>query len=124
MAAIRYIVNDVNDAVRFYRDMLDFSIDMQTPGKFAKLTSDDLTLFLNAPGAGSAGKAGGDPEPGGWSRFQVETEDLDGLIEKLRGKGATFRGDVAEAPAGRQILLEDPSGNVIELFEYAGRKPH
>jgi predicted enzyme related to lactoylglutathione lyase len=76
---------------------------------------------LNQPGAGSAGTAGGNPEPGGWSRFQIETDDLDGLIERLRATGATFRGSTAEGGGGRQILLEDPSGNVIELVEPARR---
>jgi catechol 2,3-dioxygenase-like lactoylglutathione lyase family enzyme len=122
MAAVRYIVNDVDEAARFYRDMLGFSVEMHTSGKFAKLSSEDLTLFLNVPGAGSAGKAGGNPEPGGWNRFQVVTDDLVELIDSLRKKGATFRGQIAEAAAGQQILLEDPSGNVIELFEYAEKK--
>ena len=119
MASVRYIVDDVDEAVRFYRDLLDFAVEMHNPSKFAALSRGDLCLLINAPGAGSAGKAGGDPRPGGWSRFQIETEDLDGLVAKLRKAGATFRGDTAEAGAGRQILLEDPSGNVIELFEYA-----
>jgi predicted enzyme related to lactoylglutathione lyase len=80
-----------------------------------------LHLFINAPGAGSAGKAGGDPRPGGWNRFMVVTTDLDAMIRTLRDAGASFRGEVAEAGAGRQILLQDPSGNVVELFEYAER---
>ena len=83
-----------------------------------EMTLDDLHLFLNAPGAGSAGIAGGHPEPGGWNRFMLVTDDLDAKIRRLRSEGAGFRGDVAEAGAGRQILLEDPSGNVVELFEY------
>ncbi|MGH8110110.1 MAG: VOC family protein [Arenimonas sp.] len=121
MASIRYIVSDIENSVDFYRDHLDFSVEMHNPGKFAALTRDDLHLFINVPGAGSAGKAGGDPKPGGWSRFMIVTKDLDGMIEKLRKAGASFRGEIAEAGAGRQILLEDPSGNVIELFEYADR---
>ena len=121
MASVRYIVNDIDKAVPFYRDRLGFSVEMHNPRKFAKLRRDDLDLFLNAPGAGSAGKAGGNPEPGGWSRFMVVTKDLDGMIATLRAAGATFRGDIAEAGAGRQILLEDPSGNVVELFEYADK---
>ena len=120
MAAVRYIVNDVDEAVGFYRDLLDFTVEMHNPSKFAALVRGDLRLFINAPGAGSAGKAGGDPKPGGWSRFQIETEDLDGMIAELRKAGASFRGEIA-AGAGRQILLEDPSGNVVELFEYAER---
>jgi catechol 2,3-dioxygenase-like lactoylglutathione lyase family enzyme len=121
MASVRYIVNDVDKCVEFYRDRLGFSVEKHNPGKFAELTEEDLHLFLNVPGAGSAGKAGGNPQPGGWSRFMIVTRDLDGQIEKLRNSGAVFRGGIAEAGAGRQILLEDPSGNVIELFEYAKR---
>jgi catechol 2,3-dioxygenase-like lactoylglutathione lyase family enzyme len=120
MASVRYIVNDVDEAADFYRDRLGFVVEKHNPGKFAALTREDLHLFLNAPGAGSAGKAGGDPQPGGWSRFMIVTDDLDGMIEELRNAGATFRGEVAEG-AGRQILLEDPSGNVVELFEYTER---
>jgi catechol 2,3-dioxygenase-like lactoylglutathione lyase family enzyme len=119
MASVRYIVNDVDEAVDFYRDRLGFVVEKHNPGKFAALTLKDLHLFLNAPGAGSAGKAGGDPQPGGWNRFMIVTDDLDGMIEALRKAGARFRGEVAEAGAGRQILLQDPSGNVVELFEYA-----
>jgi catechol 2,3-dioxygenase-like lactoylglutathione lyase family enzyme len=120
MAAVRYIVSDVAACVGFYRDMLGFSVEMET-GQFAALSHGDLTLFINVPGAGSAGKAGGEPEPGGWNRFQFETGDLDGLIAELRGKGATFRGEIASGAGGRQILLEDPSGNLVELFEPAAR---
>ena len=121
MASVRYIVDDVDEAVGFYRDRLGFTVEMHNPARFAALSRGDLRLLLNAPGAGSAGKAGGDPRPGGWSRFQIETDDLDGMIAELRKAGASFRGEVAEAGAGRQILLEDPSGNVVELFEYAER---
>jgi catechol 2,3-dioxygenase-like lactoylglutathione lyase family enzyme len=121
MTAVRYIVDDVDEAVDFYRDQLDFTVEMHNPAKFAALSLGDLRLLINAPGAGSAGKAGGDPKPGGWSRFQIETEDLDGMIARLREAGASFRGETAEAGAGRQILLEDPSGNVVELFEHAER---
>ena len=121
MASVRYIVNDVDESVPFYRDRLGFSVAKHNRGKFAALQLDDLHLFLNAPGAGSAGKAGGNPKPGGWSRFMIVTKTLDSMIDELRNAGATFRGDVAEAGAGRQILLQDPSGNVVELFEYADR---
>lgn len=119
MASVRYIATEVDRSVGFYRDLLGFAVEKHNPGKFAELARDDLHLFLNAPGAGSAGKAGGNPQPGGWSRFMLVTDDLDGMIRRLHDDGASFRGDIAEAGAGRQILLEDPSGNVIELFEYA-----
>jgi catechol 2,3-dioxygenase-like lactoylglutathione lyase family enzyme len=121
MASVRYIVNDIDESVTFYRDRLGFAVEKHNPGKFAALRLEDLQLFLNAPGAGSAGKAGGSPKPGGWSRFMIVTENLDSMIDVLRGAGASFRGEVAEAGAGRQILLQDPSGNVVELFEYADR---
>ena len=117
MAAVRYIVEDIDKAVQFYRDLLGFAVEMHQPGKFASLKREDLNLFLNAPGAGSAGKAGGDPKPGGWSRFMIITTDLNQMISELKSKGAHFRGQIAEG-AGRQILVEDPSGNVVELFEY------
>ena len=117
MASVRYIVDDIDKAVSFYRDLLGFSVDMHNAGKFAALNREDLKLFLNAPGEGSAGKAGGDPKPGGWSRFMVITQNLEQVIAELKGKGARFRGESAEG-AGRQLLLEDPSGKVVALFEY------
>ena len=124
MASVRYIANDIDKSVDFYRDRLGFAVEKHNPGKFAALKHEDLQLFINAPGAGSAGKAGGNPTPGGWSRFMIVTKDLDRKIDQLRKGGASFRGDVAEAGAGRQILLQDPSGNVVELFEYADRSSH
>ena len=120
MAAVRYIVSDIPKSVKFYRETLGFDVKMETEG-FAALSREDLTLFLNVPGIGSAGKAGGNPRPGGWSRFQIETPDLDALVDHLRGANVAFRGEIAGGPGGRQILLEDPSGNVIELFEPAAR---
>ena len=116
MASVRYIVSDIARSIDFYRDRLGFAVNMQAEG-FAALSRGDLRLFLNVPGAGSAGKAGGRPEPGGWSRFQIETTDLDAMLKPLRAAGASFRGDIASGAGGRQILLEDPSGNIVELFE-------
>ncbi|MGX9147339.1 VOC family protein [Mesorhizobium sp. 128a] len=118
MASVRYIVADVDKAVEFYRDNLEFKVEMHNPGKFAALLRDDLTLYLSAPGAGSGGQAGGNPKPGGWNRFMVVTRGLDDLINQLRAAGVTFRGNISDGGAGRAILLEDPSGNVIELFEF------
>jgi catechol 2,3-dioxygenase-like lactoylglutathione lyase family enzyme len=118
MAAVRYIVNDIEQSIPFYRDSLGFDVKIKTDG-FAALSRGDLTLFINMPGAGSAGTAGGDPRPGGWSRFQIETDDLDATIAKLRRSPQHFRGDIAAGPGGRQILVENPSGNVVELFERA-----
>jgi catechol 2,3-dioxygenase-like lactoylglutathione lyase family enzyme len=122
MAAIRYIVTDIEAAVDFYRDNLGFKVDIHTPGKFAALLLEDLTLYLSAPGAGSGGQAGGSPKPGGWNRFMVITKELDALIGRLRRADASFHGDISDGGVGRAILLEDPSGNFIELFEFKGRK--
>jgi hypothetical protein len=104
-----------------YCDNLDFKLDKHNPGKFAALVRDDLTLYLSAPGAGSGGQAGGEPKPGGWNRFMVVTKELDTVIAHLRGNKAMFRGDISDGGAGRAILLEDPSGNIIELFEFKKR---
>lgn len=118
MASIRYIVTDVDVALEFYRDRLGFEVDMHNPGKFASLVRDDLTLYLSAPGAGSGGAAGGHPEPGGWNRFMLVTDDINALIGRLDEAGAEFKGEISEAGAGRARLLKDPSGNLIELFEF------
>ena len=115
-AAIRYIVDDVDAAIGFYRDRLGFELDMHPAPGFAALSTTGLTLYLNAPGAGGAGIAGGRPEPGGWNRFQVVVDDLAGTVEQLRADGATFRGDIVQGNAGDQILIEDPAGNPVELF--------
>jgi catechol 2,3-dioxygenase-like lactoylglutathione lyase family enzyme len=122
MASIRYIVTDVDKAVAFYRDNLDFKVDMHTKGKFAAMLLEDLTLYLSAPGAGSGGQAGGDPKPGGWNRFMVITKELDAVLKRLRSVNAKFRGDISSGGVGRAILLEDPSGNIIELFEFKEKR--
>jgi catechol 2,3-dioxygenase-like lactoylglutathione lyase family enzyme len=121
MAAIRYIVDDVGRAIGFYRDLLGFEVEMHPAPGFAALARGDLRLFLNAPGAGGAGRAGDAPEPGGWNRFQLEVEDLEGFVSSLREAGASFRGDLVQGQGGAQILVEDPAGNVVELFEPKGR---
>jgi catechol 2,3-dioxygenase-like lactoylglutathione lyase family enzyme len=118
MASVRYIATGVDAALAFYRDQLDFRVDKHNPGKFAALERDDLTLYLSAPGAGSGGQAGGRPEPGGWNRFMIVTEELDALIAGLEAAGATFRGEISDGGAGRARLVEDPSGNLVELFEF------
>jgi catechol 2,3-dioxygenase-like lactoylglutathione lyase family enzyme len=118
---IRYIVNDVDAAIEFYRDRLGFHEDMHPAPSFAMLSRGDLRLALSAPGGGPGGGAampdGAQPAPGGWNRFQLEVSDLAKTVEELRGHGARFRSDIITGVGGRQILIEDPSGNPIELFE-------
>jgi catechol 2,3-dioxygenase-like lactoylglutathione lyase family enzyme len=121
---LRYIVDDVDQAIAFYRDGLDFALDMHPAPGFAALSRDGVKLYLNRPGAGGAGQpdAKGDaPEPGGWNRFQLEYSDLDDIVSRLRASGVKFRTSVIQGQGGRQILVEDPSGNLVELFE---PKPH
>ena len=118
MASVCYIVADVDQAADFYRAQLDFAVGQHNPAKFAELRRDDLTLYLSAPGAGSGGQAGGDPEPGGWNRFMLMTDEIEPLIDRLRAAGVRFRGCLSEGGAGRTILVEDPSGNVVELFQF------
>jgi catechol 2,3-dioxygenase-like lactoylglutathione lyase family enzyme len=118
--SVRYIVNDVDAAIPFYTSMLGFKLDMHPAPGFASLSHGDLHLLLNRPGAGGAGQAMPDrqlPTPGGWNRIQVEVEDLEATVEKLKGAGARFRNEIVTGNGGKQILIEDPSGNPIELFQ-------
>src|SRR5688572_28442494 len=94
MASVRYIVDDIDKCVDFYRDRLGFSVEKHNPGRFAQLVAADLNLFLNAPGAGGAGKAGGNPRPGGWNRLMIITKELEPFVERLRNVGAVFRGEI------------------------------
>jgi catechol 2,3-dioxygenase-like lactoylglutathione lyase family enzyme len=118
--SVRYFADDVESAAAFYREHLGFTVEMGPAPGFAMLSRGELRLLLNAPGSGGAGQAmpdGRSPEPGGWNRIQLEVEDLAGEVEVLREKGARFRNEIVSGRGGSQILLEDPSGNPIELFE-------
>lgn len=121
--SIRYIVHDVEAAVAFYREHLGFQVEMRPAPGFTMLSRGSLRLLLNSPGGGGgAGEAmpdGSSPEPGGWNRFQVPVEDLGSTVEDLRSKGVSFRNEIVTGKGGRQILAEDPSGNLVELFEAA-----
>jgi catechol 2,3-dioxygenase-like lactoylglutathione lyase family enzyme len=122
MVSIRYIVSDVDAAVAFYREFLDFQVDMHRGPGFATVSRGDLRLLLNRPGAGGAGQSmpdGQAPAPGGWNRIQLEVDDLEATVERLRAAGARFRNEIVIGNGGKQILLEDPSGNPIELFQPA-----
>jgi catechol 2,3-dioxygenase-like lactoylglutathione lyase family enzyme len=118
--SVRYIVSDVDTAIPFYTDMLGFKLDMHPAPGFAALSRGDLQLLLNRPGAGGAGQAVRDgqlPAPGGWNRIQIEVEDLEATVEKLKRTGGRFRNEIVTGNGGKQILIEDPSGNPVELFQ-------
>ena len=118
---VRYIVRDVEEAIAFYTAHLGFEVQMHPAPGFARLARGDLRLLLNTVG-GSGGAAqampdGRRPEPGGWNRIQIEVQDLPILVEQIRSAGAHFRNAIVNGNGGKQILLDDPSGNPIELFE-------
>ena len=118
--SVRYIVDGLEDAIAFYTGRLGFSVELNPAPGFAVLSRGDLRLLLNEPGAGGAGQPmpdGREPEPGGWNRIQLEVDDLAGEVGAIRDAGARFRNEIVEGRGGKQILLEDPSGNPIELFE-------
>ena len=119
---VRYIVTDVDAAIRFYTTVLDFHIIMHPAPEFAILARGNLRLALNKPGgSGGGGMSMPDgtlPAPGGWNRFVIEVEDIGMAVEKIKESGGKFRNDIVTGIGGRQILLNDPSGNPVELFEY------
>ena len=119
MAVVRYLVDDVDAAVAFYTDNLGFTLQQQMGPAFAIVSRGDLSLWLSGPKS-SAARAmpdGRQPEPGGWNRLVVEVDDLESKVEELKEVGLSFRNDVVTGPGGKQILLEDPAGNVVELFQ-------
>ena len=120
---VRYMVADVDDSIGFYTGMLGFEVLSSAAPAFADVKRGNLRLLLSGP-ASSAGRAmpdGEQPGPGGWNRIHFIVDDLEGEVERLRAAGATFRNDIVRGPGGKQILLLDPSGNVVELFEPANR---
>lgn len=119
--SVRYIVDDVDAAIGFYCEHLGFHEDMHPAPSFAMLSHGALRLVLSAPGGGPGGGQampdGTSPEPGGWNRFQLEVSDIEATVARLREHGARFRNEIVTGVGGKQILVEDPSGNPIELFE-------
>ena len=118
---VRYIVHDVDAAIAFYTTQLGFKLEMHPAPPFAMLSRGDLRLLLSAPnpsgGGGQSMPDGTKPEPGGWNRFSIEVADLAATVEALRKAGAHFRNKIVTGVGGKQVLIEDPSGNPIELFE-------
>lgn len=118
---VRYIVDDVDAALTFYTDHLGFAVVMHPAPAFAMLSRGALRLALSAPGgSGGGGQATADgrrPEPGGWNRISLPVDNLEAEVERLRAAGARFRNDIVTGVGGKQILVEDPAGNPVELFE-------
>jgi catechol 2,3-dioxygenase-like lactoylglutathione lyase family enzyme len=119
--SVRYIVRDVDAAIEFYRTHLGFQEVMHPAPTFAMLARGDLRLVLSAPGGGPGGGQampdGSLPEPGGWNRFSLEVDDIESTAQRLRQAGVVFRNDVITGVGGKQVLVDDPSGNPVELFE-------
>jgi catechol 2,3-dioxygenase-like lactoylglutathione lyase family enzyme len=123
VVSVRYMVDDVREAIAFYSKLLGFELLTSAPPAFADVKRGNLRLLLAGP-ASSAGRPmpdGRKPGPGGWNRIHFIVDDIDADVRRLRDAGATFRNDIVIGPGGKQILLEDPSGNVVELFEPAAR---
>ncbi len=123
LVSVRYMVDDVDEAIAFYTNMLGFEVLTSAPPAFADVKRGNLRLLLAGPKS-SAGRPmpdGRQPGPGGWNRIHFIVDDIDDEVRQLRGAGATFRNDILTGPGGKQILLEDPSGNVVELFQPAAR---
>jgi catechol 2,3-dioxygenase-like lactoylglutathione lyase family enzyme len=125
MTTVRYIVRDVDEAVTFYTDYterLGFALKQQFVPAMAITRRGDLTLWLAGPNASASRPMpdGRKPEPGGWNRFVLEVAELETLVHEHRAHGVPFRNEIVTGPGGRQILCEDPSGNVVELFQPAG----
>ena len=122
MVNVRYMVDDVDTAIDFYTKYLDFELRTSAAPAFADITRGNLRLLLSGP-ASSAGRPmpdGTKPGPGGWNRIHLLVADIAAEVARLRDAGVSFRNDIVTGPGGSQILLEDPSGNVVELFQPAG----
>ncbi|MGI6851128.1 VOC family protein [Mesorhizobium sp. 1B3] len=122
---VRYIVDDVDAAIAFYTQSLDFTVAMHPAPSFAMLARGDLRLLLNGTsGPGGASQPmpdGRRPEPGGWNRIQIEVADIEDEVKRLRAAGARFRNEIVAGMGGKQVLVDDPAGNPIELFEPPAR---
>jgi catechol 2,3-dioxygenase-like lactoylglutathione lyase family enzyme len=121
VVAFRYLVNDVDEAVAFYSGVLGFVLEQQMGPAFAIVILDGTPLWLSGPASSAARPMpdGAKPEPGGWNRIALEVEDIEAEVTRLRAAGVRFRSEIVVGPGGSQIVLEDPSGNPVELFQPA-----
>jgi catechol 2,3-dioxygenase-like lactoylglutathione lyase family enzyme len=121
MTQIRYLVNNVEESIPFYTSQLGFKLEMHTAGSFAMLSLGDFRLILSVPNSASAGGRpmpdGSQQSPGGWNRFSIEVSDISNSVEKLKQAGVPLRSNIVTGIGGKQIIIDDPSGNPIELFE-------
>ena len=124
MAIVRYLVNDTEESVAFYTQRLGFALEKNF-GAFAMVSKGDLTLWLADPRTSAAQPMpdGRTPEPGGWNRLVIEVDDIASLVEKLKSDGTVFRNEIISGVGGLQVLIEDPSGNPIELNQPASNRP-
>jgi catechol 2,3-dioxygenase-like lactoylglutathione lyase family enzyme len=121
MATVRYLVADVERSIAFYTRHLGFTLDQSMAPAFARVSRGDLTLWLAGPQSSAARPMpdGRRPEPGGWNRFVIAVDDIEPRVEEMKRAALGFRNEIVTGPGGKQILLEDPDGNVVELFEPA-----
>jgi catechol 2,3-dioxygenase-like lactoylglutathione lyase family enzyme len=120
---VRYLVDDVDAAADFYLAYLGFTEEESWGAPFRMLARGELRLWVSGPGSSAARPMpdGSQPEPGGWNRFVVEVDDIQAEVARLRDAGVRFRNDIVTGPGGKQVVIEDPSGNPVELFQRAGR---
>lgn len=119
-ACVRYIVDDVKSAIEFYTAQLGFKLEMHPAPSFAEISRGDLHIYLTQPsqfGGGAPMPSGERQQPGGWNRIHLVVEDLDSVVATLKASGNRFRNDIVQGVGGKQTLLQDPSGNLIELFQ-------
>jgi catechol 2,3-dioxygenase-like lactoylglutathione lyase family enzyme len=122
VATVRYLVDDVDAAAAFYVEHLGFEVAQRMGPAFSIVQRDDLSLWLAGPQSSAARPMpdGRQPEPGGWNRLVIEVDAIDEVVARLRAAGLAFRNDVVTGPGGKQVLVEDPAGNPVEIFEAAG----
>jgi catechol 2,3-dioxygenase-like lactoylglutathione lyase family enzyme len=121
MATVRYLVGDVERSIAFYTKHLGFKVDQSMAPAFARIRQSDLTLWLAGPKSSAARPMpdGRRPEPGGWNRIVIELDNIETRVRDMKSAGLPFRNEIVKGPGGKQILLEDPDGNLVELFEAA-----
>jgi glyoxylase I family protein len=125
MAKVRYLVQEVDRSIEFYTQHLGFKLEQHAGPAFASVSRGDLTLLLSGPGSSGARPLpdGRHQQPGGWNRLLLDVEDLPSCLARMKQAGLRFRSDIVTGPGGRQVQLEDPDGNPIELFEAAATTP-